>query len=88
MWKKEKLEKKENEKYIKVKIIGFGEVSWRMKCKEKENKLKKELLESVEEEIEELKRSKINNVEKIKEYSNKFMELEKSVIKVIVKKEV
>ncbi|KFM79340.1 Nuclear pore complex protein Nup54, partial [Stegodyphus mimosarum] len=88
VWKQAKLDNPDPEKLIPVPLIGFQELSRRMKCQEYETKQHQKRLDIISDDIAELNRNHTTTVAKIAEHKRKLLELQHRVLKVLVHQEV
>lgn len=88
VWKQAKLDNPNPEKLIPVPLIGFQELSRRMKSQELETKQHQKRLDIIADDITELSRNHTTTVAKIAEHKRKLLELQHRVLKVLVHQEI
>ncbi|XP_042897959.1 nucleoporin p54 [Parasteatoda tepidariorum] len=88
VWKQANLDNPDPGKLIPVPLIGFQELSRRMKFQEYETKQHQKRLDIISDDIVELNRNHTTTVAKIAEHKRKLLELQHRVLKVLVHQEV
>ncbi|XP_054719513.1 nucleoporin p54-like [Uloborus diversus] len=88
IWKQAKIDNPDPEKLIPVPLIGFQELSRRMKCQDYETKQHQKRLDIISDDIAELNRNHTTTVAKIAEHKRKLLELQHRVLKVLVHQEI